>query len=293
LTATLWAALSGVGFGLFQTLNGRAVRELDSPYVSTFLQLLIASVILGGAALVTEDPAELLHLRVSTLAILALAGLVHFLGGWTMLNLSHGRIGAARTSPLLAMTPLFGLFFAAIITGVVPGWPALLGIALTVAGAYAVAEPRITGAGTAPRDSVFGIGTAIAWALGAVLTAEGLKRFDSALLGVTVGVVTATLAYGLVLLAIRAPLREVTADRPALALKLSAGVLVALATWARWIALEDIAIAVVLALQLISVPVVLILASVTAGAWAEAVSARVWTGAGLVIGGGLVLLLGT
>jgi drug/metabolite transporter (DMT)-like permease len=293
LTGSLWAALSGVGFGLFQSLNGRAVRQLESPYVSTFLQLLVASAVLLGAALATEDPSQLLHLQASTLAILALAGIVHFLGGWTMLNLSHARIGAARTSPLLATTPLFGLFFAALITGVVPGWSALFGIALTVAGAYAVAASNVHGEGPALRDSIFGLGTSVAWALGAVLTAEGLKRFDSALLGVTVGVVTATVAYGVLLVVLRAPMGNVTADRSALALKLLAGVVVALATWARWIALEDIAIAVVLALQLISVPVVLVLASVTGGSWAETVTIRVWAGAALVVGGGLVLLLGT
>ena len=42
MSGAAWAALSGVGFGLFQALNGKAVRDLESVYASTFLQLLAA-----------------------------------------------------------------------------------------------------------------------------------------------------------------------------------------------------------------------------------------------------------
>ena len=63
---------------------------------------------------------------------------MHFLLGWTFLNLSQRRIGAARTSPLLTMTPLFALVVAAIMLGQLPGAPALAAIVPMVAGAYLV-----------------------------------------------------------------------------------------------------------------------------------------------------------
>ena len=54
------------------------------------------------------------------LAAFAGAGIVHFLLGWTFLNLSQRRIGAARTSPLLTMSPVFALVVAAIAVGQLP-----------------------------------------------------------------------------------------------------------------------------------------------------------------------------
>jgi hypothetical protein len=43
----LWAAASGIGFGLFQGLNRRAVRDIGDPYASTFLQLAVAAAVLS------------------------------------------------------------------------------------------------------------------------------------------------------------------------------------------------------------------------------------------------------
>ena len=291
MSGTAWAALSGVGFGVFQTLNASAVRRLENVYASTFLQLLVAAAILATAALVTEDPALLLHADRLGLALLCLAGVVHFFVGWTALNLSHARVGAARTSPLLATTPLFGLTIAVAVTGHLPAAPALAGIALTVGGAYLVGAGSAAKRAGGWRDVAFGLATAVAWAASAVLTVKGLDRVDSALLGVTVGVLTASLAYAVLLVVTRIPLRGVGGSRAALALKLLAGAVVALATWARWAALDDAAVGVVLALNLLSVPVVLGVTSFGPGALGETVTSAVWAGGGLVVAGGLVLIL--
>jgi hypothetical protein len=56
------------------------------------------------------------------------------------------------------------------------------------------------------------------------------------------------------------------------------------------VALDLAAVGVVLALSLLAVPVVLLLAPVFIGGHLEQVSARVWLGAGLVVGGTLVLI---
>jgi uncharacterized membrane protein len=68
-------------------------------------------------------------------------------------------------------------------------------------------------------------------------------------------------------------------------------VLVAVSTWWRWAALEDATVGAVLALNLLSVPVVLLLAPVVAGRHVERVTAGLWAGAGLVVSGALVLVV--
>jgi uncharacterized membrane protein len=129
------------------------------------------------------------------------------------------------------------------------------------------------------------------WALSAVLTVEALKGFDSPLLGVTLGMLAATAGMG-VGLAVRGSLGAVRAiARDALALKLFAGVIVAVATWSRLVALDETTVGVVLALNLIGVPIVLVLAPLMVGRHLERVTARVWAGATLVIGGSLALIL--
>jgi hypothetical protein len=52
-----------------------------------------------------------------------------------------------------------------------------------------------------------------------------------------------------------------------------------------------VSIAVVLALGLLSVPVVLLFSPVLMGRQVERVTAQVWAGALLVVGGGLLLIL--
>ncbi len=203
MSGAAWAALSGVGFGLFQALNARAVRELTSVYVSTFLQLLVAFAILALATLATEDLSDLgdeLGLGPDRLRARRARPFLHRLDH---AELSPSRIGAARTSPLLSTAPLFGLVFAAIFFADLPGAAALGGIALVIGGAYLVSDP---GGGQRARlaDSGFALATAAAWALSPILTVEGLQELDSPLLGVTIGMLAASLAYG-VLLAVTGP----------------------------------------------------------------------------------------
>lgn len=289
MSGPVWAAVSGTGFGLFQALNGRAVRGLESVYVSTFLQLLVAAGVLLVASLATEDLHTLDEATTWGMVAFALAGMIHFFAGWTTLNLSQARIGAARTSPLLSTTPVFGVVFGVLLASQVPGWLAAVGIVLTMAGAYLVTDP---GGGRRPhlRDSAFGLATACAWSASAIFTLEGLDGLDSPLLGVTIGMLAAATAYGVLLAVTRAPLRVRAQARDAMALKLLAGVVVALATWGRWLALDDADVAVVLALNLVSVPVVLFLAPIISGRHVEIVNRRIWAGAALVLAGSLLLI---
>ena len=290
MTGVLWAATSGIGFGLFQSVNVRAVRQLEDVYVSTFLQLLVAAAVLLVACIVAGDLPMLSDASAWAWISFALAGAIHFFLGWTLLNASQDRVGAARTSPLLTTTPLFGVAIAAVTLGQLPGAAALGGIAVTVAGALVITDPR-SEAGIRWQDSMPGLATAFLWALSPVFTVEGLDELDSPLLGVTIGMVFSVLAYALVLAGAPGERRSaLDLPRQGVALKLISGVLVALSIWGRWLALDLADVGVVLALNLLAVPTVLLLAPVIAGRHMEHVDARIWLGAGLVVAGTLVLI---
>jgi drug/metabolite transporter (DMT)-like permease len=286
------AAASGVGFGLFQTLNIRAVRGMD-PFASTFVQIAVAAAALLVASVATGGVSELADAPTAALLYFAAAGVLHFIAGWTLLNISQKRIGAARTSPLLTTVPLFGIAIAALTVGQLPEAVELPAIALMVLGAYVVVS-RGAGGGAGrhirPADAAPALACALCWALSPALTVRGLDRLDDPLAGLTLGLVVSVVGYLLAFAAWRRGIGLRTAGRSALAIKLLAGVLVGLSTWGRWAALDSTTVAAVLALNLLSIPVVLLASPLMAGRHAEHVTPRVWAGAGLVVAGSLLLI---
>jgi drug/metabolite transporter (DMT)-like permease len=203
--------------------------------------------------------------------------------------MSQMRIGASRTAPLITLTPLFGIALAAVTLGELPSAAVLAAIAPIMLGAWLLAT-RGSGDVRIESDSIFAFGTAFMWALSAVLTVEALEGLDSPLLGVTLGLLaaTATLAGALVA---RGSLRGIRSiARNTLALKLFAAVLVAFATWFRLLALGETDVAVVLATNLVGVPITLVLAPLMVGRHLEQADARVWGGGLLVVAGVLALI---
>jgi drug/metabolite transporter (DMT)-like permease len=288
VSGVLWATASGIGFGLFQSLNRRAIRGIEDPYVSTFLQLAVATAILLVASLLSEDLSQLGDASGEAIALFAVAGVIHFVLGWLLLNVSQMRIGASRTAPLITLTPLFGVVLAAVALRELPSAGAFAAIAPIMVGAWLLASR--SGDVRIERDSIFAFGTAFMWALSAVMTVEALEGLDSPLLGVTLGLLAATAALGGALLA-RGSLGAIRSiARNTLALKLSAAVLVAFATWFRLLALGETDVAVVLATNLVGVPITLVLAPLMVGRHVEEANARVWLGGLLVVAGVLALI---
>jgi drug/metabolite transporter (DMT)-like permease len=306
MSGVAWACLAGIGFGLFQTANRVAIAGLDV-LRSTFMQLVVSVLILGGMSFLTEDLADLRTMPVSAVLNFSAAGLIHFFVGWTLLNASQKRLGATRTSPLIATTPMFGAAIAAVTLNEAPGLASLLGIVLIVAGVNAVGAERrlrapVPADGRPPPGGrthpvpwtayLFGLGTALCWAVSPIFTRRGLEVADSPLLGVTVGLAAAVLVYAVALaLSRRSRPRGRPAPRAALGWKLVAGVLCGLSTWSRWYALSLTPVAVVLGLGLLSVPTVAILAPIAVGREAEPVTRRLITGIALVLCGALVLII--
>jgi uncharacterized membrane protein len=297
MSGAIWALVAGVGFGLFQSVNRRGVYGMDV-YMATFVQLVVSSLVLGGISLVTEDVRSLFAAPLSALLNFAAAGFFHFFIGWTFLNASQKRIGAARTSPLIGTTPLFATVIAALTLREMPGLLALLGIGLIVAGAYVISRWPGNSSGTTAgpfkvdsgwRASWLGLSAAFCWALSPIFIRAGLAELPSPLLGVTVGAAASAIGYGALLLWQRQNrvTEKITAE--AWIFKIVAGILVGLSTWARWIALDLAPVAVVLAITMVSTPVVIVLSPYVSGKHLEQVTATLWAGAGLIIGGALLL----
>ena len=141
------------------------------------------------------------------------------------------------------------------------------------------------------RNSLFGLGTAICFAISAIFIRNGLEVLPSPLLGVTIGMVITTAAYGVVLLFRRKRIQQGAFSWDAWLFQVAAGALVGLSTWARWIALDMAPVAVVMALGRMNVPVVIFLAPLLVGRQAERVTARVWLGAALIVAGAVLLNL--
>ena len=292
MTGTLWAAVAGIGFGFFQAFNRRGGRGFDA-YFATFILLLISALILAVGSVITEDLSVLQGVPLMAYINFSLAGFVHFFIGWTFLTISQNRVGAARTGALVGATPLFATIIAALAFEEILELPILLGVLTVVAGVYVVS---ISGRNMSERNSVtlrdsfYGLGTAVCFAISPIFIRGGLEDLPSPLLGVTVGMGISAIAYGVILLIRREPVHLASISRDTWLFQLAAAVFVGLSTWMRWIALDLTQVGVVLALGRLNVPVVILLSPLLVGQSQEHVTVKVWVGAGLVVAGSLILI---
>lgn len=299
----MWAVVAALTFGLFQSVNRASLLELDV-FESTFIQLLVSFMVLFLFVLATGELGRLTTIPPAGYGYFALSGVVHFLGGWTLLNQSQKVIGAARTSPLLASTPLFGTILAVLTLGELPGVLPLIGMVSIVGGVTLVHLDRLrreSGGRNSPVEgrvrnrsrlsSLYGIGAAMAWALSPIFIRAGLDVADAPLVGVTIGIFAATVAFGVVLLARGRKVFTHLLGSKAVLLKILAGVLAGFATWTRWYALSLTEVTIVLSLALLSVPTVMILARPIAGRKVERVTMGVLAGSAFVVVGALIIIL--
>ncbi len=139
MTGVLWAIVAGLGFGVFQSFNRRAGRSIDS-YLSTFMLLVVGSVVLVIVSLLTEDLGPLREAPLMAYVNFGLAGLVHFFLGWTFLTLSQKLVGAARTGALIGTTPLFAFAVGLVFFGEVLSLAVIVGVVLVISGVYLVSN---------------------------------------------------------------------------------------------------------------------------------------------------------
>jgi drug/metabolite transporter (DMT)-like permease len=291
MTGALWATISGIGFGFFQAFNRRAGRAFDA-YFSTFVLIAVSALILAGASVLTEDLSQLSGQPLMMYVNFALAGSIHFFLGWTLLTVSQNKIGAARTGALSGTSPLFALFISALAFNEFLRLPVLGGILMLVAGVYLVSfdkNPLASASGKGWLDSLYGLSVAVCFSISPIFIRGGLAYLDSPLLGVTIGMSFSALVYGITLFFRRSQLLQGPLPGDAIAYQLAASILVGLSTWTRWIALDKAPVGVVLALGRLNVPVVILLSPLLVGKAQENVTARVWLGAALIVGGSIIL----
>jgi len=291
MTGALWATLAGFGFGIFQAFNRRAGRSFDS-YIATFILLAGSAIILVVASVFTEDLSQLNGVPFIAYVNFGLAGLFHFFIGWTLLVISQTKVGAARTGALLGTTPLFAVFISALAFNEILNLPVLAGIIILVAGVYLISFEKNPMAGvgaSAWRNSLYGLGVAVCFAISPIFIRGGMKDLNSPLLGVTIGMGISAIFYGITLLFRRNQIQQGPITRDALWFQLGAAFFVGVSTWIRWIALDMTLVSVVLALGRLNVPVVIILSPLLVGKTAENVTVRIWIGAAMIVGGSLIL----
>jgi drug/metabolite transporter (DMT)-like permease len=296
----LLASLAGVGFGVFQSINRRAAFGIDA-LRATFTVLTVSAIFLGAVSLLTEDLNLLWQAPISAWILFILAGLIHFLLGWTLLNLSQRRIGASRTGALIGTTPLFATILAAFTLGEWLKPLAILGVFIVVAGVYfttpkdnkskGVPASSVDSATTGFRSSLFGLATAMCWAVSPIFIRQALEGLPSPLLGVELGMIACSLSYGVLLLARRTRDNNATPSKEAIILLTIGGVISGSAIWARWAAIELTSVAVVTTLSLFSVVVTMILSPFVVGGQQEKPTLQAVLGAVMIVAGSVLLVL--
>lgn len=285
--------ISGITFGLFGTVNRRASHGANV-YQSTFILLFVSSIVLIIVAAVTEDRSLLFLVSPLAIFYFALAAFIHFFIGWTLFSFSQKTVGAARTGVLIGTVSLWGTIFGIIFFAEYLSIPIFFGIFLMIVGSYVVSSDPAKLANaeikTGFKASLYGLGTAVCFAASSIFIRFGLELLSSPLVGVTIGMTLVTLLYGIIMGAqIIISGEKVNFVGSKLWLQILAGILVALATWWRWLALDLTPIAVVIALSRLSIPTVLILSPMIIGQKLEQVNLRVWIGGGVIVIGAMVL----
>ncbi len=136
-------------------------------------------------------------------------------------------------------------------------------------------------------QSLAGLGTALCFSSSSIFIRYGLETIPSPLIGVTIGMVFCTFAYGLILL-VRFNIKteeekKLSYSRQGILLLIFCGIFLGFGTLSRWIAIDLAPIAVVIGLSGLTVPVVLMLSPIKMGRSLENVTMRLWLGAGLVV----------
>ena len=140
MSGIIWAILSGLSFGLFQTFNRKAsIRK--SVFYQTFYLMLISTFVVVMATLAIEDINQLvLLISWQSIFYFAVAGMIHFVIGWTLFAVSQKVVGASRTSALLGTAPLFATLIGYLIFNEILSFLTLTGITLIMIGIYLVAK---------------------------------------------------------------------------------------------------------------------------------------------------------
>ena len=138
MSGVLWAIVSAISFGLFQTISRKASMNVNA-FFHTFFLMIISTFFMIISTLILEDIKHLtLYLTLQGIFYFAVAGIIHFVLGWTLLTVSQNRIGASRTSALVGTAPFFATLIGYLFFQEILSFHTILGIILVVSGIYIV-----------------------------------------------------------------------------------------------------------------------------------------------------------
>lgn len=249
MTAGVLPALgAAVAFAAFQLVNARILTRVGVQRGIRGI-LVLGALALGAVTLLTDGAGPWRDATPRALAMSALAGLVHFLLGWSLLGTAQRRIGAARTGALVGAVPFAGALLALLVLDEPLTAAQVAGLVVVTGGValVAVGAGRVPGGAGSPVSGVAAaLATAGCWSVSPLLIREGLAGIRSPVAAATVGLVAGA-AVSSVLLAVRrhggGP--GATPAPPRRLLTLGAA-LVAGALWLQWTAFGLGSVAVVL-----------------------------------------------
>ena len=214
-TALCWA----IGSNLFAV----AGRTMGSAVLNR-LRIAAAAILLSGTLLVLRGTPWPMWATPAQTGILAVSGLIGFVFGDAWYFRALVILGPGRAALLASLAPLFTAALAWPVLGEVPGPLALLGIAMTLGGVFAVLAMRARQAGPVHAEGsvamgvVAGVLGALGQAVGFVLSKVALREGGvDALSATVIRVVAALAAIALMTVAQRAvretlaPLRDARA----------------------------------------------------------------------------------
>ena len=138
MSGVLWAIVSAISFGLFQTISRNASMSVNA-FFHTFFLMIISTFFMIISTLILEDIKHLtLYLTGQGIFYFAVAGIIHFVLGWTLLTVSQNSIGASRTSALVGTAPFFATLIGYLFFQEILSFLTILGIILVVSGIYLV-----------------------------------------------------------------------------------------------------------------------------------------------------------
>jgi drug/metabolite transporter (DMT)-like permease len=311
-----WSLLMAACFGFSQlsTRKGLVNIAVDQ---GTFIMIVVSTILMAVPFFWLEGLTLTQNANWVGLAYFISAGLMHFVGGFTLMNLSISTIGAARTGSLIATTPLFATFLAAFALDELINLPLIIGVVVVIGGVRLIATSKTPNPGqpsTAtqkPRAAVgitagninllnwagtstFGLLAAFSWGVTPVLIKKGLETLPSPVVGVTLSMAAAGIAYALIL-AFRGRLWPTLAclRQPGGRWQIGAGLLIGLGTLARWLALSFTTAAIVTTLSRGSLLITVGLGGKLLGNDLEPINKRVvWAAVLIVIGASIVVLFG-
>jgi drug/metabolite transporter (DMT)-like permease len=135
------AIIAGFLLGAYQMFHRKAGQQLG--VMRGMMLLLVTCVVVATLImLITVRPLTAVAMSWRALLMFALAGIFHFIFGFTFLTISQHRVGASRTGILVGSTPLFATVVGFLVLGEVLGWWTIAGIGMIVVGVVVVSDTR-------------------------------------------------------------------------------------------------------------------------------------------------------